>query len=226
MFKTITPKIKMTTNHFKIFKNGLMTGLLLQMALGPVFFYIVNLALQKSIGEGLAGVVAVTLVDYFYITLSIFGIGKILEHKNIKKGFGIMSSVVLMIFGANIFKSAFAVGISTQNMSSELGVFSSFGSVFLLTILSPLTIIFFTSLFTAKAVEYNYTRKELFVFGFATGLATFIFMGTSVVTLSIFKANLPLVLMQILNALVGCLLVGYGLQRLIKSTFIKSRTLQ
>lgn len=29
----------------KVFKNGLATGLALQMAIGPVFFYIINLAL-------------------------------------------------------------------------------------------------------------------------------------------------------------------------------------
>jgi len=32
----------------KIFYNGLLTGLALQLAVGPVFFYIVNLTLQKT----------------------------------------------------------------------------------------------------------------------------------------------------------------------------------
>ena len=69
----------------KIFKNGLMTGLVLQLAIGPVFFFIVNLTLQRTIFDGLAGALAVTLGDYFYITLSILGIGKLLERQQIKK---------------------------------------------------------------------------------------------------------------------------------------------
>lgn len=69
----------------KIFKNGLAIGLVLQLAVGPVFFFIINLVLQKSIFDGLAGVLAVTIVDYFYIILAIFGIGKLLENKKVKK---------------------------------------------------------------------------------------------------------------------------------------------
>ena len=45
----------------KVFKNGLLTGLVLQMAIGPVFFFIVNLTLQKTIFDGFSGVIGVTL---------------------------------------------------------------------------------------------------------------------------------------------------------------------
>lgn len=49
----------------RVFVNGLLTGLTLQAAIGPVFFFIVNLALQRSFYDGLVAVAAVTLVDYF-----------------------------------------------------------------------------------------------------------------------------------------------------------------
>lgn len=200
----------------KIFRNGLATGLFLQLAIGPVFFFIANLTIQKSIFDGLAGVFAVTIVDYFYITLSIFGIGKLLENKKIKKIFGIVSSVVLAIFGAIIIKGSSDVGISTQTISNSSNLFSNFASVFILTISSPMTIVFFTSLFTAKAVEYNYTKKELLMFGFGTGIATFLFMGMSVLILSLIRGSIPPELTQILNLIVGCLLIGYGLFRFVK----------
>jgi threonine/homoserine/homoserine lactone efflux protein len=71
-------------NNFIIFKNGITTGLFLQLAIGPVFFYITNLTLQRSIYDGLIAVLAVTIVDYLYITISILGIGKLLEKNKIK----------------------------------------------------------------------------------------------------------------------------------------------
>lgn len=200
----------------KIFRNGLATGLVLQLAVGPVFFFIVNLALQKSFFDGLAGVWAVTIVDYFYITLAIFGIGKLLENKKVKKVFGIISSVVLIIFGIFIIKGIVSSDISTSTITSSTNLLSSFVSVFLLTISSPMTIVFFTSIFTSKALEYNYTKKELLIFGFGTGLATFLFMGTSVILFSLIKEGVPLLLIQILNITVGCSLIGYGGIRLIK----------
>lgn len=200
----------------KIFRNGLLTGLVLQLAIGPVFFFIINLTLQRTIFDGLIGALAVSLGDLSYITLSILGVGKLLENKKIKKIFGIISSIVLIIFGIIIIKSIANAGMSSATIANSRNLFSSFISVFILTISSPMTIIFFTSIFTAKALEYNYTRKELFIFGLGTGFATFLFMATSVIVFSLIKGSVPILLIQILNTIVGCLLIGYGGIRLIK----------
>ena len=200
----------------KEFKNGLLTGLTLQLAIGPVFFFIINLALQKTILDGFAGVLGVTLVDYFYIALAIFGIGKLLKNKRFKKIFGAVSSIVLVIFGFLIIKSILGSEVIRSNSISSTNLLQSFSSVFLLTISSPMTIVFFTSLFTAKAVEYNYTKKELYLFGLGTGFATLLFMGSSVIVFSLIKGAVPIVLIQILNSIVGCLLIGYGIIRLTR----------
>jgi len=79
-----------------------------------------------------------------------------------------------------------------------------------------MTIVFFTSLFTTKALEYNYTKKELIIFGLGTGLATFLFMGLAAIIFSLIKGSIPTVLVQILNFMVGGLLIGYGVVRLVK----------
>jgi threonine/homoserine/homoserine lactone efflux protein len=196
----------------KIFFNGLITGLLLQLAIGPVFFFILNLVLQKDLANGFVAVLAVTFVDYLYITLAIFGIGKLLEKKKFKKFFGLVSSIVLIIFGIMIIKNI-TNDISTISVNST-DIFASFTAAFLLTILSPMTIVFWTSVFAAKALEKNYVKHELFIFGFATGLATLLFLGTSVLLLSLFKATVPLMLIHILNFIVGGILILYGFIRL------------
>ena len=151
------------------------TGSLLQFAIGPVFFFIINLTLQRTILDGQVAVLAVTIVDYFYITLAILGIGKLLEKENVKKTFGIISSIVLIVFGFIIIRDVVSSQLATAVDMNSSNLLTSFTSVFLLTISSPLTIVFFTSLFAAKAVEYNYTKRELVIFGLATGSATFLF---------------------------------------------------
>ena len=200
----------------KIIKNGLLTGLLLQLAIGPVFFFILNLTLQRTILDGLIAVLAVTIVDYFYITLAIFGIGYFLEKKRVKKIFGIVSSIVLIIFGVIIIRDVIGSDFSTNLDSNSSNLVTSFISVFFLTISSPMTIVFFTSLFAAKAVEYNYTKRELLIFGLATGSATFLFLGTSVILFSLIGGAIPIIVIRILNILVGILLIGYGTIRLAR----------
>lgn len=206
----------------KSFINGLLTGLTLQFAIGPVFFFIMNLVLQKSSLDGVAGVLAVTLVDYLYISLSIIGIGKLLEHKKIKTTFGIVSSLVLIGFGLLTLRGAIAGTILKNTISTSSNILTSFTSVFFLTISSPMTILFFTSLFTTKAVEYNYTKRELVRFGFGTGFATFLFMGSSVLLFSFLRGTIPTFIVQTLNGIIGCVLVGYGGLRL-KATIAKKR---
>lgn len=199
----------------KIFKNGLSTGLLLQLAIGPVFFFIVNLTIQRTILDGLVAVLAVTIVDYIYITLAILGVGKLLENKKIKKTFGLISSIVLIIFGWIIIKGVIGSDIDTSANATSSNLFTSFTSVFILTISSPLTIVFFTSLFAAKAVELNYTKRELLIFGLSTGSATFLFLGASVILFSIIGSAVPVMLIKLLNILVGLVLIGYGAIRLV-----------
>lgn len=198
----------------KVFRNGLATGLILQLAIGPVFFYIVNLSLQKTIYDGFAGVIGVTLADYVYIFLAIAGIGKLLENKKIKKVFGVVSSIVLVLFGLFIIKGIANIHYQSTISISSANIFSSFISVFLLTMSSPLTIVMWTSIFAAKTIEYNYTKKELLIFGLSTGLATFIFMSLSVILFTFVKSIFPIILIKALNGFVGCLLIGYGILRL------------
>ena len=198
--------------------DGFVVGLLLQIAIGPVFLFILNTAMQKTLVDGLLAVVAVTLVDYLYITLAILGVGKLLERQRIKVLLGIVSSLVLVAFGAMMIGS-----IASPTLDAPSGAlapsnyFSSFISAFLLTLSSPLTIVFWTSLFATKAIEKGYSQKELLPFGFAAGLATLTFLSLSVTLLSLVKASIPMGVIGVLNVVVGGLLILYGIVRLSKT---------
>lgn len=200
----------------KVFKHGLLTGLTLQLSLGPVFFFIVSLVIQTTLYNGLAAVFAVTLVDYLYITLAILGIGKLLEKNKIKNTLSIFGSIVLIIFGIVMIINVPGLNNSTIVSNASLNIWSSFMSAFILTILSPMTIVFWTSLFATKATENNYDKKELLVFGFGAGLATLIFMGLAVILFSFLKTSVPIIISQILNILIACSLIVYGMLGLRK----------
>jgi threonine/homoserine/homoserine lactone efflux protein len=86
-------------------------------------------------------------------------------------------------------------------------LFSSFTSVFFLAVSNPMSIVFFTGLFSAKAIEYNYTKKELYSFGFGVGLSTLIFTSGAVLLFSLLKGTIPTIVIQILNITVGVLII-------------------
>lgn len=202
----------------QVFWNGLSTGLVLQLAIGPVFFFILNIALQRTMVDGFVSVLAVTLVDYCYILLAITGVGKLMEYHKIRKMLSIMSSCMLFIFGIIMLSSASNIlAHNTIHVQSISNYGSSFLSAFLLTISSPLTIVFWTSLFTSKAIEHGYTKRNLMIFGASAGLSTLLFLGGAVLLLSLFKTSIPLFLVKILNGVVGVILIIYGTLRLMNA---------
>jgi len=196
----------------------LTTGLILQIAVGPITFFIINIVIQRTLLDGFFAILGAALADYCYITLSIIGIAKLLENVRIKKTLGFISSLVLILFGFYII-----IG-SLRNIQVNVGITNnlqdltrSFISTFMLTLSNPLTIIFWTSIFTARSIEYSLNRKELIVFGFAAGLAVFLFLGTIVLIISIFKYSIPVAAVRLANILVGLILITYGLFRSIKN---------
>jgi threonine/homoserine/homoserine lactone efflux protein len=200
-----------------ILMDGFLTGLFLQLAIGPVFLYILNISLQRSVADGFVAVLAVTIVDYIYITSAILGVGKLLEKPKAKLYLGLISSIVLILFGIVMIISAINPDtIDLPNTEGGTSIFASFISVFILTISSPLTIVFWTGLFASKAIEKEYSKKQLLIFGIAAGSATLLFLGSSVLLFSLIRSSIPSGLLLILNIAVGSILIIYGTVRLIK----------
>lgn len=197
--------------------DGMLTGLFLQLALGPVFFYILGITIDSNFINSLFSIIAVTFADYIFIVLSLLGISKFLQKDKIKTIFGLFSSIILMLFGLMIFQKGFISIDNVDQMSSIVWTpIKSFTSCFILTISSPLTIVFWGSIFSAKAVEKNYIEKQLVIFGIGAGASTFLFLFFSMMILSLFKASIPDMIVQLLNCIVGLVLIYYGVTRTIK----------
>jgi threonine/homoserine/homoserine lactone efflux protein len=194
-----------------------MTGMFLQMALGPVFFYILSITMDSNFINSLSGILAVTLVDYIYIILSLIGIGNLLKKNGIKKKFGITSSVILVLFGLMILHKGIAGISETAHVVSVWTPLRSFTSCFILTISSPLTIFFWSSIFSAKAIEKNYQKNQLVIFAIGTGFSTFAFLSVSMWILSMLKSGITSWVVQTLNCIVGLVLIFYSINRAIKT---------
>jgi threonine/homoserine/homoserine lactone efflux protein len=157
------------------------------------------------------------MIDYLYITLAIVGIGRLLDNSRVKRVFAIVSPVVLAVFGTVMIKGIAGTGVSDEAISHPADPLASFAAVLALTISNPMTIVFFASLFSARAIEHGYAKGGLFVFGLGTGMATPLFMGTSVLLFSFIGNSIPPVVTQGLNLIVGFLLVGYGVLRIART---------
>lgn len=204
--------------------DGIVTGLFLQLALGPVFFYIFGITIDSNFINSLFAILAVTLADYIFIILSLFGVGKLLQEDKKKVIFGFVSSILLMVFGLIILYNGLIFKFNAGQIGSIVWTpLKSFTSCFILTISSPLTIVFWGSIFSAKAIEKKYLKKDLIIFGLSAGASTFIFLTVTMMILSFFKSGIPNEMVQILNCIVGFLLIIYGVTRSVKIAFKKKK---
>lgn len=222
--RAITGNVIRRIENMKPLLEGMLTGLFLQLALGPVFFYILGITIDSNYLNTLSAVLAVTLADYIYIVLSLLGIGRMLQKDRIKIIFAMFSAVVLVVFGMMLLYKGIIFIDGAEKISPNIWTpLNSFVSCFVLTLSSPLTIVFWSSIFSAKAMEKNYQEKELIIFGAGTGASTFIFLSVTMLCLSFIKTGIPAPVVQILNCTVGLVLICYGVARSLKT--VKSRIL-
>ena len=147
----------------KNYLDGLKFGMILQLAVGPMCLMVFNTAKNVGFIVAITLVLAIALVDAFYIILASLGVSKILDKPKIKKAFKILGFFVLVIFGTNIILNAFNI-----NIIPELDLNPTSSNIFIqgliLTLSNPITIVFWGSILTTKIIEDNLNKKKLAFF--------------------------------------------------------------
>ncbi len=208
----------------KPYFSGLRTGMVLQLAIGPLFLVILSITLSSPFTSSISAILGVTLVDFCYIGLALAGIGTLLQRNNIKQGLTLLSALVLLIFGLLFIQQGITmIPDQSVQVTERWTALSSFSTTVVMTASSPLTIIFFTSIFSLKAVEYGYSRKELIWFGFGTGSATLLFLTLIMAAISLFRQQLPPLLLVIMNCGAGLFIAVYGIRQLIRHFFPRTQ---
>lgn len=199
-----------------IFK-GFKFGMLLQLAVGPVCVFIFQMASLRGFLAAAEGVVGVSIVDGLYILAAILGIASIIERKNTKIVLKIFGTVVLFIFGIStvlsVFNIVFLPSLSPQNISNSN---SMLFRAILLTVSNPLTIVFWAGVFSTKIDEENMERKDIYAFGLGALLSTVLFLTLIALIGSFTKTFFPNYIIQILNLMVGFLLMYFSIRMIFK----------
>ena len=197
--------------------NGIKFGLLLlQLAIGPVCLYIFQVAVNHGPEIALRGVGGVTLVDSAFILLAIYGVGRVLDSSvRIKKVLMAFGAMVLVLFGANCISSVWGVSLLPNfNLAAPNETNGVFVYAVLLTASNPLTIVFWTGLFSTKVIEENLSKGKLFLFSLGCIIASFTFL--TLITLAAGAISLLMTpsVVGALNIGVGLVLIGLGVKKL------------
>ncbi len=197
--------------------KGLRFGMLLQLAVGPVCLLTFRSAADHGFLPGLQVALAAVLVDALFVALSGAGAAALLRGEKIKAAMRWLGCLVLVIFGADTMLSALNIRVlpSVSLFSSASG-----GSLFwqgvLLTASNPLTIVFWSGMFTAQMAKNQWNRRQLGFFAMGCVLSTLLSLAAVAALGSILSSFLPVAVITVLNAAVGAVLIGFGLKMLLQ----------
>jgi len=197
--------------------KGFKFGMLLQFAIGPVCIFIFQIASLKGFYIAEIGVLGVALIDGLFISIASLSIASIIDRKNIRIFLKIFGAAILFIFGLSTVLSQFDISflpsLSIQNISNSNNVFTR---AIILTISNPLTIIFWTGVFSSKVAEENMKRKDIYSFGFGALFSTIFFLTLIVLLGSFAKEFFSTNVLQIMNIAVGFLLMYFSIRMILK----------
>lgn len=197
--------------------KGIKFGMLLQLAIGPMCLMVFNTSATYGVMAGLALVLAIALMDGMYVALSGFGIVTLFNKNSIKVVIKILGSIVLVLFGLNTLLGAFQLSLLPDiKMFTNVTNKSIFIQGLLLTASNPLTIIFWSGVFSSQVIEHNLSKNQLVLFGIGCVLSTIIFLSAVAIGGSILSGFLSLVVIQILNIIVGIILIFFGARLLFR----------
>ncbi|BCG59799.1 LysE family translocator [Paenibacillus sp. URB8-2] len=200
--------------------RGLKWGLLLQLAVGPVCLFIFRAASLQGFGAAEAGVAGVSLADGLFILAALRGVGLLSTSRKPGSTLYLVGAGTLILFGfdmiAGMFDFSLLPAIPIAEGSGSGGMFIR---AFLLTASNPLTLLFWTGIFSAKMIELKLRSGELLQFGIGCLLATVLFLtGVSLLGHLAHPLVTPMTA-KWLNFLTGILFLYFAYRLVVKWIF-------
>lgn len=138
--------------EWKTFIDGIVVGFLASVSLGPIGVLCIQRTLQRGRLSGFVSGMGAVFSDTIYAVIAGFSISYIVSF--IEKQFiwiNIFGAIILIIFGATIYRSNPAVQLRRQK-NKKGNLIQDFVSTFLLTISNPVALFIFIAFFTSFSV--------------------------------------------------------------------------
>lgn len=160
---------------FALLLKGLLLGVTLSFIIGPLFFSIIESALQRGFRAGIAVASGIWTSDFMFIAVVVKGLTA-MEALVALPGFkfwaGITGSVMLMLFGAgsllNIKKNTATSALEEHlHLPPQKGYWPQWLKGFLINTINPGTLIFWLGTATGIVAPNAWNNQEIMLFFFS-----------------------------------------------------------
>ncbi len=192
--------------------DGFKFGMLLQLAIGPVCIFV----FQTSVTSGFIGAemaaAGAALVDGIEIALAVSGVSIILTRSRkalyYSKFFGI---AILALFGLNMIISGLHISTLLPDYHITLnGGENYFIQAVLLTVSNPLTLVFWTGVFSVQLAKQHIEGISAVLFGCGCVLSTVFFLTVIAAVGNWAQYLFTGAVMDVLNIAVGLIMMYFS----------------
>ncbi len=200
----------------EVILNGIISGLILALLIGPVFFTILQTSIERGFSSGALVSVGVSLSDALYITLSYLGIYRLFDDATAREYLGYFGGVVLLLFaGYYLFVKSKKLAKDPRTLASS-NPWRLIGKGFLINGLSPMVLIFWLGTVGVATTKLGYTEPSEAI-PYFTSIVVTVF-GTDLIKAKL-ADELRLLLtrrfIRTLNLILGFVMLGFGIRLIV-----------
>jgi len=192
--------------------NGIISGLILALLIGPVFFTIMQTSIERGFGSGALVAIGVSLSDAFYITVTYLGAYQLFDNGNFRLYLAYFGGGVLVIFGAYYLfvKSKRMSRYDPGNVRAS-SPWRLVGKGFIINGLTPTVLIFWLGTVGLATTKLGYSLPHKAIPYFASIVST-VFVTDVIKAKLADKLRLILTarLIRSLNIILGLVLLVFG----------------
>jgi threonine/homoserine/homoserine lactone efflux protein len=198
------------------FWQGIIPGLVLSVAIGPVFFLLIKTSIEQGFKRAMVMEAGIILSDAFCIFLAIIGLAALFVRPEFKPQITIAGGIILLLFGAS---SYWRTKMKTGSIEEAPAISTRknlFVKGFLFNLSNPSVVFFWMGAVSIALPQFDNSRPEVFSYFSATILTVF--------SIDVLKAYLAVKIKRFLtpanianiNKAVGLAIALFGLVLLIK----------
>jgi threonine/homoserine/homoserine lactone efflux protein len=157
----------------EIVLKGIVSGLVLALLIGPVFFSIIQTSIERGFFSGVLVAIGVSISDAFYIFLAYMGLSQVFSNGDNQRYMAYLGGLILFAFGVYylFIKSRRILDFKSVNIKST-SPWRLISKGFIINGLSPMVLIFWLGTVSVATGEFGYTTTTQVVTFFSAIVAT------------------------------------------------------
>jgi threonine/homoserine/homoserine lactone efflux protein len=176
MLNSKTGKNLFKITGMEIVFNGILSGFVLALLIGPVFFTILQTSIERGFSSGVYVAIGVSLSDAFYIFISYLGLVQFMDNENSRHYLAYGGGLVLFGFGIYYL---FVKSRKLSNFTPENIRYRNPGKLvakgFIINGLSPMVLFFWIATVGVATTQLGYTTvREATIFFSSIVLTVFV----------------------------------------------------